>query len=450
MPNRKLILSLALVPVLCLLAVGAYFLPPVHSRLDWRVRSLITQVRYALNPPEQVVFVPEGSDSSSGGQAGIQATIEAIVQATIQQVAANAATPTAGVVVTEESAHPAATALPAETPTSLPPAPTPLPEQILLNGVRHEYQKMNNCGPATLAMGLSYWGWEGDQLVTRASLRPNFDRVDDKNVNPWEMEEFVQSQAGYHALARVGGDLPLLKRLLAAGFPVIVEKGFQPHNEDWMGHFELLTGYDDGQGRFFAQDSYIGPDIAIPYADLDGPWWRDFNYAYVVIFPVEREAEVLALLGTHADPQENYRLALEKAQAEISSLSGRDLFFAYYNLGSNLIGLGDYAGAAQAYDQAWAVYPNIPEEDRPWRVLWYMDGPYAAYFHTGRYQDVLNLGNQTLNNAGGPVLEETFYWLGRAREAIGDLEKAVYDYQKAVEINPGSTPARQELQRLGY
>jgi tetratricopeptide (TPR) repeat protein len=126
------------------------------------------------------------------------------------------------------------------------------------------------------------------------------------------------------------------------------------------------------------------------------------------------------------------------------------LFFSWYNLGSNLTALGDYPAAAQAYDRAFAEYAAIPEDDRPWRMLWYQAAPYEAYFNTGRFEDVITLGNQALNSANGPLLEETFYWLGRAREATGDMEKALYDYRRAVEINPASTPAKQELERLGY
>jgi tetratricopeptide (TPR) repeat protein len=111
--------------------------------------------------------------------------------------------------------------------------------------------------------------------------------------------------------------------------------------------------------------------------------------------------------------------------------------------------LGEYEAAAQAFDQAFTTYASIPEEDRPWRIVWYRPEPLEAYFQIGRYQDVLNLGNQALDSAGGPLLEEAFYWLGRAREATGDLEKALYDYRKAVEINPNSTPAQEELERLG-
>jgi tetratricopeptide (TPR) repeat protein len=157
----------------------------------------------------------------------------------------------------------------------------------------------------------------------------------------------------------------------------------------------------------------------------------------------------MMILGPQADPVANSQYAAQKALQETAVLSGRDLYFAWYNLGSNRVALQDYAGAAQAYDQAFALYPSIPEDDRPWRMLWYQTGPYPAYYYTGRYQDVIQLGTQTLSLLGQPILEETLYWMGMAREAQGDLEKAIADYQKAVDINPSSTPARQELVRLG-
>jgi hypothetical protein len=50
--------------------------------------------------------------------------------------------------------------------------PTPIPVKVVLGGIVHEYQQFNNCGPANLAMALSYWGWQGDQRDTRA-FAPN-------------------------------------------------------------------------------------------------------------------------------------------------------------------------------------------------------------------------------------------------------------------------------------
>lgn len=437
MRKRIALAILIVIPFACLLSAAVYAFPPVHERLAWRVQNLRTQIRHMLNPPEEMVFVPQTTLDA--------AAVEAIVQATIAALAS----PT-------PSLPPALTPTPGKT-AAPPPSPTPtirptsIPERVVLNGARHEYQQMNNCGPATLAMGLTYWGWQGDQRDTRAVLRPNFSKIDDKNVMPAEMVRFVETRTEWKALTRVGGDVQLLKKFIAAGFPVIIEKGLQPHPRDWMGHYALFNGYDDGQQRFTTQDSYTypGKDVMVPYASMDGSWWRDFNYVYIVIYPPGREAEVLSILGPQADVAYNYRYAADLARREVAQLEGRDQFFAWYNLGSNLVALQDYAGAAQAYDQAFALYAAIPEEDRPWRMLWYQVGPYEAYYHTGRYADVISLGNQTLNQVGGPILEETFYWLGLAREAQGNLDKAIYDFKKAVEINPDSTPALQELERLG-
>ncbi|MCP4421510.1 MAG: hypothetical protein GY805_33280, partial [Chloroflexi bacterium] len=47
--------ALIIVPVLCVLALGFGLLPPVRARLD----TWWAQARYALNPPEEAVFVPQ-------------------------------------------------------------------------------------------------------------------------------------------------------------------------------------------------------------------------------------------------------------------------------------------------------------------------------------------------------------------------------------------------------
>ena len=409
---------------LCLLAAILYNLPPVHDRLAWRVDNVMVAIRRTINPPEEVVFVP-------------QEQVDAIVNATMTALSAPTAT-----------SIPELTATPAP---SLVPSPTlgPIPASASLSGIRHEYQQFNNCAPASLSMVLSYWGWTGDQFQTRLYLRPSFAQ-DDKNVNPFEIVDYVEQNTQFDALWRVGGSLEILKRLTAAGFPVLVEKGLDPHDDAWLGHYQIVSGYDDTRRQFWVYDSYEGPAEAwgVPY-DVIGQFWRHFNFAYVVVFPPERAAEVHAILGPHSDPQQNFRLAAELAVTEASSLTDREQFFAWFNRGANLVHLGDYVGAAQAYDMAFSLYAALPQDERPWRLLWYQDGAYAAYYHTGRYQDVINLAQSTLVNVDKPVLEETYYWRGMAKEALGDRAGALEDLQRAYTLNPNSTPAGPELQRLG-
>ena len=413
---------------LCLLAGFAYNLPPVHERLAWRVDNLRLEIKRFFNPPEQVVFTPQEQ----------QEQIEAIVQATMSALAiAPTSTPLPGLTET-----PPPTPIPSLTPT-------PIPASAALSGIRHEYQKFNNCAPASLSMVLSYWGWPGDQYATRAYLRPSFE-IDDKNVNPFEIVNFVESYTGLDALWRVGGDLELLKRLLAAGFPVLIEKGLDPQDDAWLGHYQIISGYDDANSHFLVYDSYEGPPQAysVPYGVI-AQFWRHFNFNHIVIFPPERAAEVHSILGPHSDPRMNFQVAADLALIEAGSLTGREGFFAWFNRGANLVYLQDYAGAAQAYDTAFSVYAGLPENERPWRLLWYQDGPYAAYYYTGRHQDVINLAYTTLVNVDKPVLEETYYWRGRAKAALGDQAGAVDDLRRAYALNPNSTPAGEELRLLG-
>jgi tetratricopeptide (TPR) repeat protein len=220
-----------------------------------------------------------------------------------------------------------------------------------------------------------------------------------------------------------------------------------------MGHYEVLAGYDDGRGIFNAYDSYEGDfsggkTLPVSYETL-GSYWRHFNYTYLVIYPPEREAEVLAILGPDQDETTNIESAAQRASDEIYATSDRDLFFAWYNRGTSLTRLQDYSGAAAAYDQAFQVYAGLDAEARPWRVLWYQTGPYFAYYYTGRYGDVINLATQTLANMSEPVLEESYYWRGLAREAQGDVAGAIEDYRTAVQMHPGFEPALAQLDRLG-
>lgn len=432
----------------CLFGAAAlivYQLPPVHERLAPRVASVQSRVQRALNPPEQVVFVPQGPGRPGAAETVVKATLDALTVSTPTDGALQTPEPTAAGSPDLASA----TLLPAtETPLPETATPTPLPAVFALSGVVHEYQQFNNCGPANLAMALSYWGWQGDQRDTRSFLRPNT-AVDDKNVMVSEMVAYVEQFTDLKALTRVGGDIDLLRRLISADYPVLIEAGHHPADDWWMGHYLVVTAYNDGLQQFTVQDSLILPDLPMSYAELGDGWWRDFNYVYVVIYPPEQEAEVAALLGERLDVAASYRLAERKALEEITRLEGRDLFFAWFNLGTSRVGLEDWTGAADAYDQAFKLYERLPEDLRPYRLMWYQDGPYAAYYHTERYQDVVNLANTTFTWVGKPVLEESYYWRGRAYAALGLRDQAVSDLQRAVELNPYYAPPRDELATLG-
>ncbi len=422
---------------IALMGVGALLilvlvasLPPVWSRLQPRLSQIYADIHYALNPPEKSGFTPQGSTPGA---------INTAVVATWQALTAMAPTSTPAPTI-------ALSATPEPTAT-LAPTATPLPASVTLTGVVHEYQKWNNCGPATLSMAISYYIKGRSQDDTAPVLKPN---PRDKNVMPMEMADYVNEHTDLAALWRLGGTLDLLKSLIAAGYPVIIEKGFDVAGEGWMGHYELLSGYDDAKQKFIAQDSYIGKDLPVTYEQVQRDWLA-FDNVFVVVYPMEKEAELLALLGPYADPTTSYQLAAQQASSAIYTLTDpRDIYFAWYAYGTSLMRLQDFAGAASAYDQSFAVYDTIPEDgNRPWRMIWYQTGPYFAYYYTGRIADVINLATHTLDIMSEPVLEESYYWRGLAREASGDVGGAIEDYRKALEVHTDFGPALAELERLG-
>jgi hypothetical protein len=418
---------------LVIIGILAYQIPYVNQRLVWRIDNWKAQIKYAFSPPEEEVFVPGGQEEE----------VSAIVEATLAALNPTQ-TPTPSVTPTPQEAE--TTPLPSLTAT---PSSTPYPTLGLLPGIQHEYQRWNNCGPANLSMSLTYWDWEGNQYVTAEYLKPN---QRDRNVMPYEMVAFVNEETDLKALYRVGGDLELIKKFIAAGFPMLTETGFEDPREEteftgWMGHYELLNAYDDGEGEFYAQDSFLGPKVASTYEAFNSRW-RAFNYTYIIIYPPEKEEQVMDLLGPRADETYSYQQAAARASEEIYSLSGRDQFFAWFNRGSSLVGLDDYAGAAQAYDQAFQIYAELPKEERPWRMMWYQTGPYWAYYYTNRYYDVLNLATTTIQAMSEPTIEESWYWRALAKEALGDVSGAIYDLKKAVEINENFEIGWYHLNRL--
>jgi tetratricopeptide (TPR) repeat protein len=320
-------------------------------------------------------------------------------------------------------------------------------------------------------MALKYWGWEGKHDDIAAVIKPGVDDEEkdfiergktDKNVMPSEMLDFVNENTAYRALSRFGGDEDLVKRLIAAGFPVLIEKAY--YEEDytgkiaWMGHYLFVTGYDDAKAAFTVQDAYLktgkngtGQDLLSDYPTfLEG--WRSFNYLFMVVYPPEQEAQVLSLLGSWADEPWANQHALDLADQEIQHNTGNDLFFAWFNKGTSHVQLGQYPEAAGAFDRAFQIYAGLGSDDkqRPYRIMWYQTWPYWAYFYTGRYQDVINLADTTLNETiDKPTLEESLYWRGMGEWALGNVSAAIADFQQSVYYNPHFTAGLVQLQELG-
>jgi tetratricopeptide (TPR) repeat protein len=200
-----------------------------------------------------------------------------------------------------------------------------------------------------------------------------------------------------------------------------------------MGHYRLLTGYDDADRAFKAQDAYHGPDQAIGYASLDR-LWKVFNRVYVVVTTPERAGALHALLGERISRAQMHGAALEVALAEIAA--DPEDRYAWFNAGANYLALGQPAQAAAAFDRARQL--NLP-----YRVLWYQFGPFEAYLQTGRYADTVSLAEANLKTARN--LEESYYYRALARRALGDAAGARADLEVALRYNSNYVRAAEAL-----
>ena len=369
------------------------------------------------------------------------------------------ATATATLAPTTAPTEPAAaeTAAPTDEPTPTPtdtPAPTPtntprpLPARARLEGLQNIPQEFNNCGPANMTVVLNFHGNAITQGEVASYLKPN---PEDRNVSPWQLRDYVNEFTGLGSSAHSGGNLTLLKQIIAAGYPVIVEKGYDPNTaEGWYGHYLTLFGFDDETRQFAAMDTYQRPfsyEGTTEDYDVLEDYWRHFNYTFVVIYPLEDETLIRDILGPEMlDEQTMWQNAALKAQADIDK--NPEDAYAWFNLGTNLTRLGELTGENQYYQDGAAAFDNARAIGLPYRMLWYQFRPYTAYMKVGRYQDMLDLANATLETSGGQNVEETYLFRGHANAYLGNFAQARADYQKALDLNSNFYPAQIALDSL--
>ncbi|WKZ51667.1 MAG: C39 family peptidase [Anaerolineales bacterium] len=411
MSKRARIVMISLAGIL-LLGFLLLQIPSLRSRLLWRYEVWTTRLQNALDP----VVIPTPQPSTPF--------------------------PT----FTPPPPTPTADASASATPS---PTAVPLPPQVHIPSPDYEKQDINNCGPATLSMALRMYGWQGSQYDVAAVVKPV---KQDRNVNPEELRYYILNEAGWlKAEYRVAGTLDLLKRLLAANYPVIVEVASKidqqdangPNDDLWDAHYLLVNGYDEAEKTFLVQDSQHGAatdaDKKVPYETLEQNW-KPFNYLYMVIYFPQDEAEIQSILGADWDPDLNRQRALDLANADVAA-DPQDAF-GWFNLGASLTYFERYQEAALAFDQAFTI--GLPQ-----RMTRYQFWPFVAYFNADRADYLLELTEKTYKPINGWYAEEALLWHGWGLWKRGDLEGAVANWRKALQVHPGYKDAIYALQFVG-
>ena len=317
----------------------------------------------------------------------------------------------------------------------------PISYKLNINNLRHEYQGWNNCGPTTMTMSLSYFGYGSDQKPAASFMKPHYE---DKNVNPWEMTAFVNEQVALNvnvrALYRPAGDMQLLKALISNEFPVIIEEGYEPEGYDWMGHYLFLMGYDDTEQVFYAYDSFLGhgnfQGLKEDYAEIEEFWWH-FNNTFIVLYAPEREEYLMDLLGERADLTSAYQYAFNQAQARAGE--NPDDNWAWYNAGEALTKLGYHPQATDFFTIAFDL-------GMPWRTLWYRHTPFEAYYNAGKFNTVIQLVQSSKLTT--PYVEEFHYWHGMVFASQGRTADARAQFSQALTHNTNYQAAKDRIAEL--
>ena len=432
--KRIALIVLAVFVALVLIALALYQVPAIKRKVYPYLTIYKAKITYFFKPPAQSTFDPS-----------VNTTMDAGVIATLTAMAPTA-TPLPEPSATAENLQ-NTESVTDQTSTETP-LPTQIPAQVSLEGIVQEYQRFNSCGPTNLALALRYWGWEGEPIGIEEIIKPT---LADLNVTPKEMLSYVNEHTQLKAIMRYGGDVDILKKFIAAGFPVLVERGYinrdDEHEDGWMGHYGVVDAYDDAKAAVHIPDTFNG-NIWLDYAILQSDW-DEFAGTYLLIFKPEDEAKVLTLLGEQADEAYNLDYTLDKFRAKLALSERHEQYFILYTIGELLVLKKDYVEAAKTFDEAFALYGWLPVDDRPWRMLWYQVGPYEAYYYTGRYDDVIRLAYKTVTDASEPALPETFLWSARAQIKQGNIGTATFELKRALQFHPGWEPALAELEALG-
>ncbi|MCL5432730.1 MAG: C39 family peptidase [Patescibacteria group bacterium] len=317
------------------------------------------------------------------------------------------------------------------------PTPTPtlisIPNIKILENDYHIYQSFNNCGPAALSMALSYFGINESQEKLGQDLRPYQNpegENDDKSVS---LDELAEKSKSYDLIPyhRPNGNIDLIKLFITYDIPVIT-RTLTKENED-IGHYRIIKGFDDGTGELIQDDSLQGKNLRYSYGTFNN-LWQQFNFEYLVLVPKDKEKIVKIILGEDINEEISWKKAVANAKKQLEN--NPDDIFARFNLSIALCHIGEYKQSIDEFEKI--------ENKLPWRTLWYQIEPVQAYFNLGNYDRVFSLTDTILNNHNR-AFSEVYLIRGETYLKKGDRFSARQEFEKAYFYNKNLKEAKEAL-----
>lgn len=313
---------------------------------------------------------------------------------------------------------------------------TTIPTQKDLPSDYHVYQSFNNCGPASLSLALSHYGIRVPQEELGQALRPYQNLMGDNDDKSVTLDELGEKAKDYNLIPyhRPDGDIELLTRLIALDLPVITRTWLET-NED-IGHYRVVTGYDQSSQEIIQDDSYQGPNRRYPYDEFN-ELWSKFSYEYLVLVPPEKKNEVEEVLGEEIDATIAWQNAKEKSQQILAD--NHEDTTARFNLSVAEYHLGNYKESVTQYETV--------KDQLPFRTLWYQSEPIRAYYELGDYETVFSITDNILSNQNR-AYSELYIIRGDSYKNLNNLEAAKKEYEKAIYYNENLQTAKDRLNNL--
>jgi len=228
-----------------------------------------------------------------------------------------------------------------------------LPQRAEVAGVPFYPQERYYCGPAALAMVMT---WSGDP-VTPDALVPE---VYTPSRQGTLRNDMVAAARRRGRLAVQVSDVRSLLAEITAGNPVVV---FQNLALDWFPqwHYAVAYGYDLEKREIVLHSGTDARLVTDLYA-FERTWKRG-DYWGLVVLPPERlpaTADERSVLDAAAGLERTAHHR-EAANAYLAILSRwRDSFPAWMGLGNTLYAQKDFSGAARAFREATRRQPKAP------------------------------------------------------------------------------------------
>lgn len=307
--------------------------------------------------------------------------------------------------------------------------------KVLPDGI-HVFQSFNNCGPAAMSMALSYYDINRTQKQLGDILRPyqiaNGDN-DDKSVT---LAELANHATTYDLIPihRPNGDIETIKKFINNDIPVITRTWLK-EDED-IGHFRVVKGYDELAKELIQDDSLQGKDLKYKYDDFN-KIWKKFNFEYLVLIPKDKQSIISQILGENEKEETSWQNSVLFSKAQLAQ-DPNDVY-ARFNLSVALYKTGKFDEAVREYEKI--------EDKLSKRDLWYQIEPLLAYFELGEYDKILNISEKILND-GNRAYSELYILRGRIFLARGNKSLAKDAFEKAVFYNKNLQEAQKYLEDL--